>query len=198
MTNDQLLADAFRRGIISEQRYKFGLEDPRKARYVMEIVEAGSELTEAVIRRARAMREEDLKRAEEENRIAVLRAASRMGVSAQVYEEMMLKQAGARTEVDLEVERVQRLAQIEINKVRVMHDDAANRQVKLALLASINEATRRYYDLRARRAGRVEIDNAKRHLDDLERRWQSFQENRNPRQEGHRDRGSRGGYGNRY
>jgi hypothetical protein len=165
-----LLAYAFKKGIIDEQSYLIGTHDPVHSKAVQWRLREAAKVNDLVIEQARKLREEDIKKVEEENRIARLKAASQMGVSVEVYEQIMLKQAGSRAEVDIEAERAERLAQIEANKVRIMNDDKAEREVRLALLASIHEAAKQYYELRARKAPKIEIDNAKCHLDDLQQR----------------------------
>jgi hypothetical protein len=179
--DEDYLEEAVRRGIITEHELKYLEMYPSDADWIMSDVKARVAVMDQVIESARTVREREVKKAEEENRIAVLKAASKMGVSVQVYEQIMLKQFEAKTASDtdtqklgLEVERARRFAEIEVEKNRVLRENEANREVKLGTLAAIYEAAKRYFDLMARGASDQEIKNAKAHLNDLERRWASL------------------------
>jgi len=169
-----LLEEALRDGIITKADLEQAKRNPLAAEAICIEIRSYSKVATAASDVVRAKRQEEIQKAEEENRIAVLRAASKMGVSVQVYEQIMLKQAESRGGLDTELERAERLAQIEIEKQKVIKDNDANRDIKSTVLAVLIHTVKQYYDLKAQGDKGPTIQRVKKELDQLEETWARF------------------------
>jgi hypothetical protein len=116
------------------------------------------------------------------NQLLVIKRANKFGVSPGVYERIILKTFEAkfsadldRHKMELELERAERMVEIEVRKEKILKDNEADREVRLTLLAQIQEAMKRYYDLKGLGADKNEVNYAKAHWKRLEKQWASMQ-----------------------